>query len=80
MTYSKQVVQFAIHGGYLRDFDIRINRWSKYLREQQADEVSLFVAGHKGAEIGILPEGKVLPEQSYGTFFRRAREFKWIEF
>ena len=30
--------------------------------------------------MGVLPSGRVLAQAQYDTFFRRAREFEWLEF
>ena len=73
-------LSFARHGDFLRRAPNLIARWSRYLTAEQVEELSNYLEGHQGAVIGILPSDRVLPQAEYDNFFRRAREFEWLEF
>ena len=77
---SRASVQFAFHGDFLRRAPNLIARWSKYLTAEQMEELSNHLEGHQGADMGLLTQGRVLAQAQYDTFFRRAREFEWLEF
>ena len=65
---SRASVQFALHGDFLRRAPNLIARWSRYLTAEQLEELSNYLEGHQGADIGILPSGRVLAQAQYDTF------------
>ena len=73
-------VQFAKHREYLRAVRILLDRWSKYLSGEQSEDIALFLGRHEGAVIDIIPEGSFPSQNFYDTFFRTAKEIKWLEF
>ena len=79
-SYTREQIQFAFHQHFLRRSHITMDRWSKFLPEQQTEEMRQFISEHEGAEIGIIPAGKVMSQEMYNNFFRRAREIKWLKF
>ena len=80
LNAPKIAVQFAIHKDFLRSFPIVVDRWSRFLTEQQTEEVRQFVRGHEGGIVGIIPSGKAPPEPIYSNFFRDSKEIKWLKF
>ena len=76
---TKDVVQYAFHQDYVRQFPVRMGRWSKYLNEKQTEEVSLLVLGYLVAITSLNPPGRTLSQGIYDAFFRRAKEIKWLK-
>ncbi len=77
---SIEVLQFVKHKYYLWRSQIVLSRWAKQLSDEQIQEVSTLVAGHEHSVVGILPEGRVLPQQMYDRFFLDARSISWLKF
>lgn len=73
-------LQFEKHKEYLRTVRILLDRWSKFLSGEQSEDVALFLARHEGAVVGIIPEGSIPGQNFYDSFFRQAREIKWLAF
>ena len=80
VTASKDQIQFIKHRYYVRAVHFTISRWSKYLSDQQTEEINLFIFRHEHSEIGILPEKRIFGQEIYDRFFQRAREIKWLKF
>ena len=80
VLYAKAQIQFVMHSYYVRAVHFTISRWSKYLSDQQTEEISLLVFRHEHSVIGILPPGKIFSQEIYDRFFREAREIKWLKF
>ena len=79
-TIPKAAVQFAKHEDFLRRAPILIARRSRYLTAEQVQELSNHLEGHQGADIGILPAGKVLAQVQYDRFFNTAQGLDWLDF
>ena len=78
--YTKEQVQFVRLKDFLRQFPIRMNRWSKHLSEKQTEEITLYIVGYEGAVLGIIPQDRVSSQEIYNDFFRKAREIEWLKF
>ena len=59
-----------------RSWQVQCPRRNHLARET----VVVILEGHQGADMGLLTPGRVLAQAQYDTFFRRAREFEWLEF
>ena len=77
---SREIVQFAQHKNRLWAAPIVLSRLSKHLPDKEAQEISLLIAGHEHAEVGIIPEGRVLPQQMYDRFFGEIRKIGLLKF
>ena len=62
----------ATHRTLIRAFDFTISRWSKYLSDQQIEEIYL--------RLIILPSDTIASQEFYDRFFREARKIKWLKF
>ena len=60
------------HRTLIRVFDFTISRWSKYLSDQQIEEIYL--------RLIILPSDTIASQEFYDRFFREARKIKWLKF
>ena len=69
---AKDPVQLATHRAAIRLFDFAIFRWSKYLSDQQLEEIYLLLV--------ILPSDTIASQEFYDGFFREARKIKWLKF
>ena len=76
----KAAVQFARHEYSLGRAPNLIERWQRYLTAEQVEQLSNHLENHQRADIGILPQGRVLAQFQYDRFFREAREIGWLEF
>ena len=79
-NYTKIDIQFVRHRDFLRQFPIRLNRWSKFLSEKQTEEITLRIIGHENAYLIDLFPGRNLPQVIYDGFFRNARKIEWLKF
>ena len=80
VVYHKGEIQYVQHRYHIRAVHFTISRWSKYLSNQQIEEIDLFIFGHEHSEIGPLPPGRIFGQETYDGFFHRAREIKWLKF
>ena len=80
VVYTKGQIQIAQHRYYIRAVHFTISRWSKYLSDQQTEEIDLFIFRHEHSQIGILPPDRIFSQEVYDRFFDRAREIKWLKF
>ena len=79
-NFTKSDMQFVHHREFLRQFPIRLNRWSKFLSEKQTEEITLHVIGHENAILIDLFPGKNLSQVIYDVFFSEAKKIKWLKF
>ena len=79
-TLPKNRLQYEKHKEFLRTVRILLDRWSKFLSDEQSEEIALLLVRHEGAVMGIIPEGQFPSQNFYDAFFLTAREMKWLEF
>ena len=79
-SYSKEDLQFVFHRDFLRQFPIRLGRWSKFLSEKETEQLALFVTGHEKAYLQDLLPGKNLTQAIYDGFFCDAKKIEWLKF
>ena len=80
VLYAKDQIQFVMHRYYVRAVHFTISRWSKYLSDQQTEEINLLVFRHEHSVIGSLPPDRIFSQEIYDRFFCGAREIKWLKF
>lgn len=76
---EKAQMQFIYHKNRLWTVPIILSRWSKCLSEQQVQEITLLIANHENAYIGIVPPDKVPNQWIYDNFFRELKKIKWLD-
>lgn len=77
---SKVQIQFIMHSYNIKAVQSTISRWSKYLSDQQTEDINLLVFRHEHSVIGIRPPDRFFSQEIYDEFFRKAREFEWLKF
>ena len=79
-NFSKEDIQFVRHRDFLRQFPIRLDRWSKFLSEEETEQIALYVTGHDNAYLRDLLPGRNLTQPIYDGFFSEAKNIKWLKF
>lgn len=76
---DKARMQFIYHKNRLWTVPIILSRWSKYLSEQQVQEITLLIANHENAYIGIVPPNGVPNQWIYDHLFNELKKIKWLD-
>ena len=80
LPVPKENVQFGKHGDFIRRAANLTARWSRYLAEEQVEDLMNLVEGHQAVIDLIAPRGGVFREIHYENFFSDTREIEWLEF
>ena len=76
---NRGVVQILHHQYYLKRVPLALAAWSKNLSEKQTDELTTLIFEQEQI-LSIVPKDKVLLQEVYDGFFRKAREIEWLKF
>ena len=76
---DRGVLQFLHHRYFIKRVPLALAAWSKNFSEQQTDELTRLIFDEE-QRISVVPHDKILLQDAYDQFFRKAREIDWLDF